>query len=140
MLTADANGVFSIAPTPFRADGSIDEKSVDRMIDYYVATGADGCTILGIMGEAPKLDAEEALGFVTRCIRKAPQLPFVVGVSAPGFDAMRALARASMEIGAAGVMIARLPPCARTIRSSAITPRRSKRSEPTSHSLFRAIR
>ena len=106
MLTAEAKGVFPIAPTPFRANGSIDDKSADRMIDYYVATGADGCTILGIMGEAPKLDADEALGFVTRCIRKAPKLPFVVGVSAPGFAAMRALARASMEIGAAGVMIA----------------------------------
>jgi len=106
MLTADAKGVFPIAPTPFRADGQIDENSADRMIDYYVATGADGCTILGIMGEAPKLDAEEALGFVTRCIRRAPKLPFVVGVSAPGFAAMRSLARASMEIGAAGVMIA----------------------------------
>ncbi len=106
MLTAEAKGVFPIAPTPFRADGSIDHKSADRMIDYYVATGADGCTILGIMGEAPKLDADEALSFVARCIRKAPKLPFVVGVSATGFAAMRALARASMEIGAAGVMIA----------------------------------
>ena len=106
MLTADAKGVFPIAATPFRADGSIDEKSVDRMIAYYVATGADGCTILGIMGEAPKLDAEEALGFVTRCVRRAPKLPFVVGVSSPGFAAMRSLARASMEAGAAGVMIA----------------------------------
>jgi 4-hydroxy-tetrahydrodipicolinate synthase len=106
MLTANAKGVFPIAPTPFRADGSIDEKSADRMIDYYVAAGVDGCTILGIMGEAPKLEAEEALGFATRCIRKAPKLPFVVGVSAPGFAAMRSLARASMEVGAAGVMIA----------------------------------
>jgi 4-hydroxy-tetrahydrodipicolinate synthase len=33
-------------------------------------------------------------------------VPVVVGVSAPGFAAMRALARASMEAGAAGVMIA----------------------------------
>jgi 4-hydroxy-tetrahydrodipicolinate synthase len=33
-------------------------------------------------------------------------LPIIVGVSAPGFAAMRALARGAMEIGAAGVMIA----------------------------------
>ena len=106
MLTVDAKGVFPIAPTPFLPNGRIDKTSVDRMIDHYVAAGADGCTILGIMGEAPKLDAEEALGFVTHCIRRAPKLPFVVGVSAPGFAAMRALARASMDKGAAGVMIA----------------------------------
>jgi 4-hydroxy-tetrahydrodipicolinate synthase len=58
------------------------------------------------MGEAPKLDAEEPLGLVARRIRKAPKLPFVFGVSARGFAAMRTLARGSMEIGTAGVVIA----------------------------------
>ena len=113
MLTIDARGVFPIAPTPFHDDGRIDEASVERMIDHYFAAGADGCTILGIMGEAPKLTGEEALGFVSRCLRRAPGKPFIVGVSAPGFAAMRALARESMERGAAGVMIAP-PPSLRT--------------------------
>jgi 4-hydroxy-tetrahydrodipicolinate synthase len=36
-------------------------------------------------------------------------LPVIVGVSAPGFAAMRSLARAAMEQGAAGVMIAPIP-------------------------------
>ena len=106
MLTHDVKGVFPIAPTPFHPDGRIDDASLDRLIDHYVAAGADGCTILGIMGEAPKLDAGEALALVARCIRRAPGFPFIVGVSAPGFAAMRTLARASMELGAAGVMIA----------------------------------
>ena len=48
------------------------------MIDYYVAASADGCTILGIMGEAPKLDHDEAIGFVARCVVRAPKLPFIV--------------------------------------------------------------
>jgi len=106
MLTVDARGVFPIAPTPFEPDGRLDWTSLDRLIDHYVAAGADGCTILGIMGEAPKLEADESLALVERCIKRAPKLPFIVGVSAPGFAAMRALARASMEAGAAGVMIA----------------------------------
>jgi 4-hydroxy-tetrahydrodipicolinate synthase len=106
MLTHHAKGVFPIAPTPFLADGSIDWTSTDRMIDHYVGCGATGVTILGIMGEAPKLDHEEAIAFAARCIARAPQLPFIVGVSAPGFAAMRSLARAVMEKGAAGVMIA----------------------------------
>jgi 4-hydroxy-tetrahydrodipicolinate synthase len=113
MLTVDAKGVFPIAPTPFLADGGIDAASVDRMIDHYVAAGADGCTILGIMGEAPKLDHDEAIGFVARCVARAPKLPFIVGVSAPGFAAMRALSHAAMAKGAAGVMIAP-PPSLRT--------------------------
>ena len=83
--------------------------STDRLIDYYLQAGADGITILGIMGEAPKLEQSEALAFAERCIARAPHLPFIVGVSAPGFAAMRALARSAMEKGAAGVMIAPLP-------------------------------
>jgi 4-hydroxy-tetrahydrodipicolinate synthase len=106
MLTAAAKGVFPIAPTPFLPDGRIDEASVDRMVDFYLAAGADGCTILGIMGEAPKLDHSEAVAFVSRCVRRAPKLPFIVGVSAPGFAAMRGLALVAMDRGAAGVMIA----------------------------------
>ena len=81
---SDARGVFPIAPTPFDPDGSLDFASLDRLIDHYVAIGADGCTLLGILGEAPKLDAAEALAIVKRCVRGARQIPFIVGVSAPG--------------------------------------------------------
>jgi 4-hydroxy-tetrahydrodipicolinate synthase len=113
MLSIDARGVFPIAPTPFLRDGRIDHASTDRLIDHYVGAGADGVTILGIMGEAPKLDQDEAVAFASRCIARAPELPFIVGVSAPGFAAMRSLAHAVMGKGAAGVMIAP-PPSLRT--------------------------
>jgi 4-hydroxy-tetrahydrodipicolinate synthase len=112
MLDASAAGVYTIAPTPFHPDGRVDELSTDRMVDFYREVGAAGITVLGIMGEAPKLDAEEALGIATRVIRRAG-LPVIVGVSAPGFAAMRALARSTMDAGAAGVMIAP-PPVLRT--------------------------
>jgi 4-hydroxy-tetrahydrodipicolinate synthase len=108
MLTSSAQGVYAIAPTPFQEDGSIDDASTDRMVDFYQDVGCAGITILGIMGEAPKLDHAEALALVNRLIRRAA-IPIVVGVSAPGFAAMRSLARSAMDAGAAGVMIAPLP-------------------------------
>ena len=55
-LTAQAAGTFAIAPTPFHDDGRIDEKSIDRLTDFYAEVGCDGVTVLGILGEAPKLD------------------------------------------------------------------------------------
>ncbi len=113
LLTADARGVFPIAPTPFHDDGRIDEASIDRLTDFYLAIGASGMTVLGQLGEAPKLDADEAIAVAGRMIRRASRLPVVVGVSAPGFAAMRSLTRAVMDAGAAGVMIA--PP--NTLRS-----------------------
>ncbi|MBI1405613.1 MAG: dihydrodipicolinate synthase family protein [Caulobacter sp.] len=112
LLSPRTRGVYAIAVTPFTEDGAIDEVSVDRMVDWYEQTGVDGLTILGILGEAPKLDAAEALAFARRVLART-RLPVVVGVSAPGFAAMRALARASMDAGAAGVMIGP-PPALRT--------------------------
>lgn len=111
-LGPQTKGVFTIAPTPFEPDGTIDWRSVDTMVDFYETCGVDGMTILGIMGEAPKLDATEALDIVKRVTGRT-KLPVIVGVSAPGFAAMRSLARASMEAGAQGVMIAP-PPSLRT--------------------------
>jgi 4-hydroxy-tetrahydrodipicolinate synthase len=106
-LDENAAGVFVIAPTPFREDGALDEASAERMTDAFLAAGASGLTLLGIMGEAPKLDAEEARRFVALVLRRVDgRVPVIVGVSAPGFAAMRALARSSMDAGAAGVMIA----------------------------------
>ena len=46
------------------------------------ASEETGCTILGILGEAPKLEAAESLDIVKACVRRA-KFPFIVGVSAP---------------------------------------------------------
>jgi 4-hydroxy-tetrahydrodipicolinate synthase len=108
-LTSEAQGVFAITVTPFHSDGRLDVESVDRMVDFYLGCGVTGLTILGIMGEAPKLEMNESLGFIRQVVSRAGRTPVVVGVSSPGFAAMRALARGAMDLGAAGVMIAPQP-------------------------------
>jgi 4-hydroxy-tetrahydrodipicolinate synthase len=110
MTTLDptASGVYTIAATPFHPDGRLDLPSLERLTDFYVEKGATGLTILGIMGEAGKLEMEESLEITRRVVARV-DVPVVVGVSAPGFAAMRRLARDAMEIGAAGVMIAPQP-------------------------------
>jgi 4-hydroxy-tetrahydrodipicolinate synthase len=105
-LTTTAAGVIVIAPTPFLPDGAIDNASIDRMTDFFVASGMTGITVLGQLGEAPKLEHAEAVDVATRVIKRASGLPIIVGVSAPGFAAMRALTQDVMHAGAAGVMIA----------------------------------
>lgn len=111
-ISADTKGVYAIAPTPFHPDGRLDVGSIDTMVDFYERCGVDGLTILGIMGEAPKLEAQESIEIVKRVVGRFSK-PVIVGVSAPGFAAMRGLARASMEAGAKAVMIAP-PPALRT--------------------------
>ena len=111
-FSTQSKGVYAIATTPFFEDGSIDFNSIDKLTDFYEESGCTGVTILGIMGEAPKLEPEESRAIVKRVVSRS-KIPVIVGVSAPGFASMRSLARHSMEMGAAGVMIAP-PPTLRT--------------------------
>jgi len=107
LLTSSAAGVYVICPTPFESDGRVDAASTDQMVEAYLEAGATGLTILGIMGEAPKLAADEALAFARQVIASvAGRVPVVVGVSAAGFAAMAGLSSKVMDAGAAGVMIA----------------------------------
>jgi 4-hydroxy-tetrahydrodipicolinate synthase len=108
----DVKGVYVIAPTPFHDDERVDDASTDRMTDFFVECGVAGVTVLGQMGEAPKLEHQEALAFASRVIRRV-SVPVVVGVSSAGFAGMRTLSQAVMEAGASAVMIAP-PPSLRT--------------------------
>ncbi|MEW5879995.1 MAG: dihydrodipicolinate synthase family protein [Pseudomonadota bacterium] len=106
-LDETARGVYLIAVTPFTDSGALDLESTDRMVDFYLERGATGLTLLGIMGEAPKLTTDEARTFVKRVLdRVRGRVPVVVGVSSPGLAAMKELAASVMDLGASGVMVA----------------------------------
>jgi 4-hydroxy-tetrahydrodipicolinate synthase len=107
LLDESAKGVYIIAATPFADNGALDLESTDRMTDYYLRVGCDGMTILGVMGEAPKLSPEESVQFAERVLaRVAGRIPVIVGVSAPGMTVMKSLTDKVMQLGAAGVMVA----------------------------------
>ena len=106
-LNASATGVYLITVTPFTDSGALDLASTDRMVDFCLDSGVTGLTVLGIMGEATKLTAEESRAFVKQVLaRVAGRVPVVVGASAPGFAPMRELTETVMAMGAAGVMVA----------------------------------
>jgi len=105
-LTEDAHGVYIIAATPFDEQGAIDQRSIRSMVSFYFEKGADGLTILGMMGEAPKLTLAESAQLVRDVLAEAGGKPVIVGVSAPGLAAIRELSHQAMEMGAAGVMVA----------------------------------
>jgi 4-hydroxy-tetrahydrodipicolinate synthase len=109
-INRETRGVYIIAATPFAEDGALDLDSTDRLVDFYLDCGVTGMTILGIMGEAPKLAPEESDRFARHVLaRVAGRVPVVVGVSAPGLDNMARLAHAVMDAGAGGVMVAPPP-------------------------------
>ncbi|MCP2242652.1 dihydrodipicolinate synthase family protein [Lentzea aerocolonigenes] len=105
LINRSTRGVYAVLPTPFHPDGRLDLDSLRRLVDFHAAVGVDGLTVLGQMGEAPKLTQDESVEIVWAVLDRT-DLPVVVGVSAPGFGTMRALTDQVMTRGAAGVMIA----------------------------------
>ncbi|MBI2747437.1 MAG: dihydrodipicolinate synthase family protein [Burkholderiales bacterium] len=106
-LDTSAKGVYLIAVTPFTDSGALDLASTDRMVDFCLEKGVTGLTVLGIMGEAPKLTMEESRTFVKQVLARVKgRVPVVVGASSPGFAPMKELTQSVMALGAAGVMVA----------------------------------
>ncbi|WP_158814695.1 dihydrodipicolinate synthase family protein [Methylocapsa sp. S129] len=106
-ISETTRGVFIIAPTPFDESGAVDAYSTDTLVDFFLAKGVTGITILGVLGEAPKLSAIERKDFMTQTLRRvAGRVQIVVGASDAGTDNLVRFAREAMDLGAAGLMIA----------------------------------
>jgi 4-hydroxy-tetrahydrodipicolinate synthase len=106
-ISETTKGVYIISPTPFTESGEIDYASMDHLVEFYIEKGVSGITILGMLGEAPKLSNEESLTFMAHVLRRVDgRKPVVVGASNPGTDNLVRFGREAMDLGAAGLMIA----------------------------------
>jgi 4-hydroxy-tetrahydrodipicolinate synthase len=103
-------GVYIISPTPFTDAGEIDYASTDSLIDFFFEKGVTGITILGVLGEAPKLSPTESRAFLEHVMKRVGgRKPVVVGASNPGTANLVRFAKEAMDLGAAGLMIAPPP-------------------------------
>ena len=100
-------GVYAILTTPFLPDGEIDEPSLRRLTAATIEAGVDGITVLGVAGEAHKLDDAERVRVMTAVLEvNAGRLPVVVGTSRESTFTAVAAARTAVAAGASGVMVA----------------------------------
>jgi 4-hydroxy-tetrahydrodipicolinate synthase len=103
-------GVLPILPTPFTSDGEVDEASMRRLIDFELAVGAHGVSVLGFMGEAHRLAGFERSRVVAASVDQAAgAFPVWVGVLAFGAAGAIEQAREAQELGAAGAFVAPPP-------------------------------
>lgn len=110
LISEESRGVFVIMATPFADDGALDLESADRLVEFYLEEGVHGFTLLGVMGEAPKLSLEEQAAFTDHVLKRIDsRVPVIVGVSNPGMDNLAALSKSAMDLGAGGVMVAGMP-------------------------------
>jgi len=98
------DGVFTVLPTAFRDDGSLDLVGTAALVRAAVDAKVTGLTVLGVMGEAAELTEDERRE-VVGCVRETTTLPVVVGVSGELDVAVRSRARVAANSGVNGLMV-----------------------------------
>lgn len=96
------DGVFPVALTPFKSDGSIDFAAYEKLINWYIDQGSAGIFAVCMSSELFELSAPEKLDLVRHAVDAAAgRVPVVAGA---GFGDTLAAKRTSVRtVAAAGV-------------------------------------
>lgn len=109
-MTNPITGIYNILATPFTPDLAVDYDSLRRLAEFQIGLGANGLTILAVLGEAAKLTVNERASVRDTVLEVvAGRIPVIVGASHPEAAQRVAISRAAVEAGALGVMIAPPP-------------------------------
>ena len=118
-MSLKLEGVYSVLPTAFTANGEVDDESLRRVIDLFINAGVNGVTALGVTGEVSRLeDAERrrVLEVVTRHVNG--RIGVVAGTTAEGTRTCINYSRHAKEAGATAVMVS--PPRMPKLNSDAV--------------------
>lgn len=112
-------GVFSVLPTPFLDDGSLDLDSLRRVIDVFLAGGVNGFTALGVTGEVARLNESERDTVLQTVISHVNgRVPVVAGTTSDGLRTCVEYSRRAQDAGASAVMVS--PPRMPKLNSEAV--------------------
>ncbi|MBM6593649.1 dihydrodipicolinate synthase family protein [Microvirga pudoricolor] len=99
-------GILPVLPTPFAATGVPDEAAMARIVDFAVASGADGVVFPGFASEVDELSAAERGALLSLVVKRvAGRVPVVAGASAPSAEAVIGHAREALGHGVSTLMI-----------------------------------
>jgi 4-hydroxy-tetrahydrodipicolinate synthase len=100
------SGTFPVLCTPFDDAGAVDPDQFVALIDFALASGADGCVYPGVASEVDTLTSAERAAQVALLGRQlAGRIPFIVGASAPDAADVINHIRTGHAAGAAAAMV-----------------------------------
>ena len=87
--------------TPMSEDGSVDEASLQRLVDFHVEQGTDAIVAVGTTGESATLDEEEHCQVIRRTVQMvAGRVPVIAGTGANATTEAIRLTRCAEQAGA----------------------------------------
>jgi 4-hydroxy-tetrahydrodipicolinate synthase len=105
MTKKSFQGTGTAMITPFKADGSIDEKALRRFVDFQIDGGVDMLLPCGTTGEGATLDEDETDRVVRIVIEQANQrVPVVVGAGSNSTAKAVQMTKRIKKLGADGVL------------------------------------
>jgi len=103
------SGIFPVAPTPFHADGQLDEQGMRRVLDCIIDQGVDGICILANYSEQFVISDDERALLMRLCLEHvAGRVPIIVTISHFATEIVVTRAKAAQALGASMVMM--MPP------------------------------
>lgn len=104
------DGVHFMMPTPFDQNGSVDESSIENLVQLAIEAKCHGIVCLGVTGEANRLTDSERYQVSRRVIKEVNGLiPVTIGTSASGNNIAVQRSIDAENIGASAVMVAPVP-------------------------------
>lgn len=82
-MTEQIRGIVVPTPTVFRADGSVDEKLMGELTEWFVACGVQALFILGSYGQGPAMTPDERKKVAEMTVKQVKhRVPVVVHIGA----------------------------------------------------------
>jgi 4-hydroxy-tetrahydrodipicolinate synthase len=103
--TKQFRGVGVALVTPFKTDGSIDEASLERLVDFQIEQGTHFLVPCGTTGENPALTQDEHRRVVEIVVRRAKgRVPVLAGAGSNNTQKAIELAEIAIDLGADGAL------------------------------------
>jgi 4-hydroxy-tetrahydrodipicolinate synthase len=105
-MTAGLKGILPVLPTPFLADGSVDEVGMSRLVGFALNEGVDGLVFPGFASEVENLSGNERARLLKVVVDSvAGRVPVVAGASAADWREVVEHGRVAAELGIQHLMV-----------------------------------
>jgi 4-hydroxy-tetrahydrodipicolinate synthase len=99
-------GSFTALVTPFRQDGSLDEKAFAELVEWQIGEGTQGLVPVGTTGESPTLSHAEHRRVVEICVETAKgRVPVIAGAGSNNTNEAIELSQYAEKVGADAVLV-----------------------------------